>query len=1030
MLSFKLDDDFIARYSRTPVRWGFRQPNGMSLGELTFLRTYSREKPDGSKERWYETVRRVVEGCYSIQKDHCAYYSIPWDEEKAQASAQEMYDRMFNFKIWAPGRGLYAMGTEPVNGRRDSSYLYNCAAVSTANIDEDPYTPFCDLMDKSMCGVGVGFDTKGAGKIYIREPEGHIPYTVPDSREGWVSSLKMLLKAYFEGGPKPIFDYSRIRPAGSPIRTTGGIAPGPKPLMKMHALIDGLLYKDIGKPLSSRNIVDICNCIGKCVVSGGKRRTALIALGDLDDDDFIHIKDWDRPENAERLGPDGWGYTSNNSILLNYGDNMDWEWFAERQLTNGEPGFVSLPMMQMYGRLKDGKLPPEKWDRATLTNPCSLPGYVTIHTTEGPKRIDELVGKPFFALVDGVAYLCPEGSFISGRGKDIYRVKTKEGYSIDLTPDHRLLTPAGEWVEAQHLSPGDEVVLNKAGESPYWAGKGTYADGYLLGLLVGDGTFADRETSSGPRLVIWQSDEGHRGILDAVNNALSKTSYKRRSDFKGLRYREFGQGQYYCSLPKELPAEFGIKAIEKDISTFEHLASKEATVGFLRGYFDADGHLETSAQKGYSIRLSSVSRERLTVVQRMLIRLGIRSKIYDGTAEKEQNFPDGNGGEKVYKTKPTYRLVITGQSLRRFHDIVGFSHSVKREKLSGLVASRKRWYAEKTTARVESVEKVASGVTVYDAEIPEVHCFDANGFIAHNSEISLEPYEVCNLVTVCPSRHDSLEDFLRSIKFAFLYSKSVTLLPTHWEHTNAVQLRNRRIGCSVSGLAQFVEERGLEELERWLDAGYAELKRRDAQYSSWLGVRESVKVSAVKPEGSAALLSGSTPGAHYPTGRTYIRRIRFNVLDPLLDILRDAGYHMEPMYGDEENTVVVDFPVKGPQIRKEDEVSVYEKLHLAALCQEVWADNQVSFTLTFDPETEREHLPAALRIFGPRLKSLSCLPIAKGVYKQAPYEEITEEEYEEMVSKLKPVDLSRVYDGGEALDATDDRFCEGDKCEI
>lgn len=667
-LSFRLDEDFIERYARRPVFWGFRAENGMSIGELTFLRTYSRQKEDGSKERWYETVRRVVEGCYSIQKDHCLTYRLPWDEAKAQASAREMYERIFTFKIWPPGRGLYAMGTYPVNGLKDSSTLYNCAAVSTLNLEEDPYHPFTTLMDMSMCGVGVGFDTKGAGKIHIKPPRGYIPYTVPDSREGWVSSLRVLLQAYFAGGPNPIYDYSRIRPKGSPIRTTGGIAPGPDPLMWLHMTLDRLLSRDIGKPISSRNIVDICNCVGKTVVSGGKRRTALIALGRPYDEDFINIKDWNLPENRERTGPDGWAFTSNNSLLLDYGDEIDYDWFAEKQITNGEPGFVSLPMMQTYGRLKDGVLPMERRDNAILCNPCA--------------------------------------------------------------------------------------------------------------------------------------------------------------------------------------------------------------------------------------------------------------------------------------------------------------------------------------------------------------------------EISLESDEVCNLVTVSPSAHESIEDFLRSIKFAFLYAKTVTLLSTHWEATNAVQMRNRRIGCSVSGLAQFVEDYGYPTLRKWLDAGYNEIRRRDAQYSAWLGVRESIKVTAVKPEGSAALLSGSTPGAHYPTGRTYIRRIRFNNLDPLVDVLASAGYNVEPAYGDEKHTVVVDFPVRGPQIRKEDEVSVYEKLALASLCQEEWADNMVSFTLTFDPEKEAHDLPAALKIYDGKLKSLSCLPMSKGVYAQAPYEEISDESYEKLVSALSRVDLSRVYDGDAAQDATDDRFCEGDKCDV
>ncbi len=111
------------------------------------------------------TLRRVVEGCYEIQRRHCAKMHIPWDYDKAQRSAQEMFVRMWEFKFLPPGRGLWMMGTEFM-WQRGSAALNNCGFVSTDDqIESDPAEPFCFLMDMSMLGVGVGFDTKGAGKI-------------------------------------------------------------------------------------------------------------------------------------------------------------------------------------------------------------------------------------------------------------------------------------------------------------------------------------------------------------------------------------------------------------------------------------------------------------------------------------------------------------------------------------------------------------------------------------------------------------------------------------------------------------------------------------------------------------------------------------------------------------------------------------------------------------------------------------------------------------------------------------------------
>src|SRR5690606_10070977 len=130
-LSFNLPDDFIKGYAKKKVNWGFPVGGGNSLGELTYVSKYSRRKEDGTKERWHETCRRVVEGYYSILKDHCSMNRTPWNEFKAQRAAQDSFDRMFNFKWLPPGRGIWAMGTELVNGERNSAPLYNCAFLST-----------------------------------------------------------------------------------------------------------------------------------------------------------------------------------------------------------------------------------------------------------------------------------------------------------------------------------------------------------------------------------------------------------------------------------------------------------------------------------------------------------------------------------------------------------------------------------------------------------------------------------------------------------------------------------------------------------------------------------------------------------------------------------------------------------------------------------------------------------------------------------------------------------------------------------
>ncbi len=220
--TFQLSEKFIDRYRNIPPAFGFG-----GLGEVVFYRTYSRLKPDGSNEAWFETVERVVNGCYRMQERHIRAHNLGWDARKAQQSAREMYERIFTFKFLPPGRGLWAMGTALTEERGLFAALNNCAYTSTENIREDGARPFAFLMDASMLGIGVGFDTRGAGKLVVKEPlpSGRL-HLIPDSREGWVASVSLLLDAYFQGRERPEFGYGDIRPAGEPIRGFGGVASG------------------------------------------------------------------------------------------------------------------------------------------------------------------------------------------------------------------------------------------------------------------------------------------------------------------------------------------------------------------------------------------------------------------------------------------------------------------------------------------------------------------------------------------------------------------------------------------------------------------------------------------------------------------------------------------------------------------------------------------------------------------------------------------------------------------------------------
>ena len=298
------------------------------------------------------------------------------------------------------------------------------------------------------------------------------------------------------------------------------------------------------------------------------------------------------------------------------------------------------------------------------------------------------------------------------------------------------------------------------------------------------------------------------------------------------------------------------------------------------------------------------------------------------------------------------------------------------------------------------------------------------------AEQSLESYECCTLVETYLNRHDDLEDFKRTLKFAYLYAKTVTLLPTHWEETNAIMQRNRRIGTSISGVANFADRKGLPTLRDWMDEGYKIVKAYDNTYSEWLGIRESIKMTTVKPSGTVSILAGESPGVHWTVGGKFFNRaIRFANSDPMLPLFKMANYRVEPASESPDTTSVVFFPIKSLAERAEKDVTIFEKMSLAATAQRYWSDNSVSVTVSFDPEKEAEHVGTVLHMYDGQLKTVSFLPSGNFVYPQMPYTQITEEEYEDAIMKLFPIDFAGVY-AGMAADAVGEMYCTTDACEI
>jgi ribonucleoside-triphosphate reductase len=150
----------------------------------------------------------------------------------------------------------------------------------------------------------------------------------------------------------------------------------------------------------------------------------------------------------------------------------------------------------------------------------------------------------------------------------------------------------------------------------------------------------------------------------------------------------------------------------------------------------------------------------------------------------------------------------------------------------------------------------------------------------------------------------------------------------------------------------------------------------------------------------------------------------------MLPLFKMANYRVEPAAESPDTTSVVYFPIKSNAVRSEKDVTIFEKIALAAAAQRYWSDNSVSVTVSFDAETEKQHVGTVLHMYDGQLKTVSFLPTGNDTYLQMPYTQISEEEYnKEGLMKLFPIDLTGVY-AGMAADAIGESYCTTDACEV
>ena len=664
-----------------------------------------------------------------------------------------------------------------------------------------------------LAGAGSGHQVTYYNCYVIPSPE--------DSRQGILDNLKVMTEIMARGGGVGI-NLSTLRPRGSYIKTVNGTASGPCSWAQLYSV-----------------------ATGDVIQQGGSRRGALMLM--LDDthpdiEEFITVK-----RTAGKIEHANLSVCISDAFMEAVKNDADWNlmWQGEVKRTIRARGLWDLICKSAWESAEPGMVFMDRYNKMSNTwyyedircvNPC-VTGDTLIYTDVGLIPARELAerGTPVTVVSPDIAVgeLVPvryavarsstqttlasadksvslrQASHVFPTGiKPVYRLQTKEGYTVRITGDHKVLTLEG-WKAANNLVAGDKIHLLH-GEGGFGAA-GNEDLGRVLGWLIGDG-YINRQSQPGKSCVTLSFFGTEQNIAshfaDAVNRLVVASEGKRQYIVGVQKIAEREESRVESTrLLALIDPELLKNKLQVPMSVLR--GSREMQRGFLSALFTADGSVQRTLEKGISVRLTSISQELLEGVQRLLLNFGIASHLYKNRRDAGTwELPNGKGGLSAYECQTYHDLIISQNNLPSFAQQIGFLTVEKQNKLEAALQAYVRVPdSESFLATFESLTLDGEEM-VYDLSEPEMHLFVANGLVIHNcGEQGLPPYGVCNLGALNLSAFVvdgkmNYERLAEMSKVAMRFLDNVIDANEYFiEENREAQLGTRRTGLGTMGLA-------------------------------------------------------------------------------------------------------------------------------------------------------------------------------------------------------------------------------------